>query len=190
MNGSGSSASPATRRVTQFSLLVAMAVVLHVVEGSFPPPLPAPGAKLGLANIVGLVCLVTLGLRAAISLVVLRTLLGSLVGGTFLGFGFILSFGAGLASTLGMAALAAAGRRRFSIVGISLFGALVHNLVQLTLAAAIVRHYGLLAYLPYMLLGSLPTGAVTGIAAHAALLTRGNALYRWLGGSPVEPARP
>ena len=167
--------------ITRYALLVAVAVILHVVEGSFPPPLPVPGAKLGLANIVGLIALATLGLRAAVIVVVLRTVLGSLIVGGLFGFGFALSFGAGLASTLGMGLLLAVGRRRFSLIGVSLFGALLHNLTQLTLAALVVRHFGVFAYLPYMLLGSLPTGAATGLAAGAALGMRDAALSRWLG---------
>lgn len=180
-------ARPATafsaRYVAQFSLLVASAVVLHAVEGLFPPLLPVPGAKLGLANVVTLVCLVTMGLRTALLLTVLRTLLGSVVGGGLLGFGFVLSFGAGAVSALAMGALRGVGRERFSLVGISLFGAVAHNLTQLGLAAWIVRHGGLFAYLPYMLLGSVPTGVFTGLASAYALRARGAALARWLGGA-------
>lgn len=174
---------PATAgRVTRLSLLVVAAVVLHAAEGLLPPPLPVPGAKLGLANIVGLVTLVALGPRQALILVVARTVLGSLLGGGLLGFGFALSFGAGIAATAAMILLHRAGGRRFSLIGISLFGAVVHNLAQLSLAALLVGHWGILAYLPYLLLGSLPTGALTGVAAHAALAARGYALGQWLHG--------
>ncbi|MDP2872172.1 MAG: Gx transporter family protein [Bacillota bacterium] len=169
------------RRLTQFSLLVATAVVLHVVESMFPPPLPVPGARLGLANIVSLVCLDAFGARAAFLLAGMRTVLGGLLGGGLLGFGFLLSFGAALASVAGMALLRSVGRERFSIVGLSLFGALVHNVTQLTLAALIVRHAGVFAYLPYMLMGSLPTGALTGVAATYVLRARNAAFAMWLG---------
>lgn len=172
-----------TRRLTRFAMLVAMAVVLHVVEGMFPPPIPVPGAKLGLANIAGLVCLDAIGLRPALLLTLLRTTLGSLITGSFLGFGFLLSFGAGAVSMVAMGLLKHLGGRRFSLVGISLLGALVHNITQLAIAALIVRNVGILGYLPYMLLGSLPTGAATGVAAYAALETQGSALRRWLAGA-------
>lgn len=174
-----------THALTRFALLVAVAVILHVFEGLFPPPLPVPGARVGLANIVSLICLVSLGPRSAIQLVVLRTVLASLVGGGLLGFGFLLSFVAGLGSVLAMILLRRAGRDLFSLIGLSLFGALVHNLTQLVMAAVIVGHWGLMAYLPYMLLGSLPAGALTGVAAHAALTARNHALDRWLGQGPA-----
>ncbi len=174
-----------TRFLARFAMLVAMAVILHIVEGLFPPPLPVPGAKLGLANIAGLICLEAAGLRPALLLTLSRTVLGSLLTGSLLGFGFLLSFGAGMVSMLSMGVLKGLGGRRFSLIGISLFGALTHNLAQLAIAAIIVRNFGILGYLPYMLLGSLPTGAATGIAAFAALETHGAALRRWLRGVPA-----
>jgi heptaprenyl diphosphate synthase len=176
-----------TSRLTQFSLLVATAVILHAVEGMFPPPLPVPGARVGLANIVSLVCLIAFGARAAFLLAGLRTVLGSLIGGGLFGFGFILSFGAAIVSVAGMALLRAVGRERFSLVGLSLFGALVHNITQLGLAALIVRHAGVFAYLPYMLMGSLPTGALTGVAATYVMMARNATLALWLGTAPERP---
>lgn len=177
----GAPIHPQARRLTQFSLLVSSAVILHAVEGMFPPPLPVPGARVGLANIVSLVCLVAFGARAAFLLAGLRTVLGALIGGGLFGFGFILSFGAAIASVAAMASLRAVGRERFSLIGLSLFGALVHNLTQLALAALIVRHAGVFAYLPYMLMGSLPTGAITGVAAAYVLSARNAAFSVWLG---------
>lgn len=178
----GRSSASRTKYLARFALLLAVATILHIVEASFPPPLPVPGAKLGLANIVSLVCLVVLGLRPALLLTVLRTILGSLLQGSLLGFGFVLSFGAGLASTLAMGLLHRGFGRRFSLVGVSLFGALTHNLTQLALAGLVVSHFGIISYLPYMLLGSLPTGAMTGLAAIVALNAQDAALRHWLTG--------
>jgi hypothetical protein len=50
----------------------------------------------------------------------------------------------------------------------------------LALAGLVVNHFGIISYLPYMLLGSLPTGAMTGLAAIAALDARSAALRHWL----------
>jgi heptaprenyl diphosphate synthase len=178
--GGGRDGGPRTPRLALFAALLGLALVLHVVESWFPPPLPVPGAKLGLANVISLVGLVILGLPAALGLAALRAVLGSLISGSFLSFGFLLSFGAALASVTAMWLLSATGKGRFSLVGLSLGGALVHNLTQLGLAAVIVRQIALFGYLPYMLLGSLPTGALTGLAATYALRARGAALATWL----------
>ena len=64
------------------ALLVGLGVVLHRLEALLP--LPTPWVKLGLANIMTLIALVFLGFRAAVEVTLLRVLLGSVLGGTFL----------------------------------------------------------------------------------------------------------
>jgi len=61
--GSRSFFPPADRRaylVSQMGLLVALGLVLQIIEGTIPPILPLPGAKLGLANLATVIALVTL----------------------------------------------------------------------------------------------------------------------------------
>ena len=41
-----------TSRIVYIGLLVAQALVLHIVERSIPVPFITPGAKLGLANLI------------------------------------------------------------------------------------------------------------------------------------------
>ena len=41
-----------TKRLTRNSMLTAIAFTIFVVELQIPPPVPIPGVKLGLANIV------------------------------------------------------------------------------------------------------------------------------------------
>ena len=74
-------ASPATA-IAILALLVAMGVLLHRVEAVLP--LPSPWIKLGLSNIMTLVALVFLGFRDALTVTVLRVILGSVLAGTFL----------------------------------------------------------------------------------------------------------
>ena len=69
-------------RITTLSLIVALGVVLHRLEILIP--LPSPWIKLGLANVMTLVTLVFFGLRDAVTVTLLRIMLGSIVGGTFL----------------------------------------------------------------------------------------------------------
>ena len=77
------------RRMAVIALLVGLGVVLHRLEAMLP--LPTPWVKLGLANIMTLVALVFLGFRAAVEVTLLRVLLGSVLGGTFLSPTFFLS---------------------------------------------------------------------------------------------------
>lgn len=44
-------------------MLVALSVLFHMVESMIPLPLPVPGFRLGLANIVGLIALYCLILK-------------------------------------------------------------------------------------------------------------------------------
>lgn len=162
---------PSDRRaylVSQMGLLVALGLVLQIIEGSIPPILPLPGAKLGLANLATVIALVTLGPWEALAVNVLRCLLGGLLRGSFVGLA--LSLTAGTAATLVMAALYSLGPRPFSLTGISIAGAVTHNAVQLWVAMWLVGFPGLKYYLPYLLLIALPTGFFIGVAARRLAL--------------------
>lgn len=154
--------------LSKIALLVSLACVLQITESLIPHPIP--GLRLGLANIITLIALVNLGFGSAIEVTVLRTLLSSFMMGTFMSPTFILSFSAGLMSTLIMGLLYWLSRlsrhHLFSIVGISIAGALLHNLVQLYLAYIIlVKHPGIFVFLPWLCIGAVFTGWVTGIIA-------------------------
>ncbi|HHW54788.1 MAG: Gx transporter family protein [bacterium] len=153
-----------TKKMVQLSLLVAVGIALHVFEAMLPVNvLPVPGAKLGLANIVTLLTLVLLGYREALGVVLLRSLLASLIAGTFLTTTFYLSFAGALGSGLIMGLLYHLSRGRLSLVGISISGAVVHNVSQLLVAAQLIQQAGIFMYLPYLLLFALPTGYFNGL---------------------------
>jgi heptaprenyl diphosphate synthase len=149
-----------TRRLVYLSLLLAMATALHVLEGLFPIPLPFPGVKLGLANIVTLLVLYLYDLRAGLTVAIARVLLGSLLGGTFLSPGFLLGLTGAVVSKMVMALLVK--KTGFSALGISLAGAIGHNLGQLVMAALLLQSQAIFFYLPFLLLAAIPTGLVTG----------------------------
>ena len=167
---------PADRRaylVSRMGLLVALGLVLQIVEGTIPPILPLPGAKLGLANLATVIALVTLGPWEALAVNVLRCLLGGLLRGSFIAL--TLSLSAGTAATLVMAALYQLGPRAVSLTGISIAGAVTHNAVQLGIAMWLVGFPALKYYLPYLLIIALPTGFFIGIAARKLALSLGRA---------------
>ena len=74
-----------TKKLAIIAMLVAQASILHFVESLLPNPIPIPGVKLGLANIITLLALVVFDFRTAINITVLRTILGSLLSGLYLG---------------------------------------------------------------------------------------------------------
>jgi heptaprenyl diphosphate synthase len=180
--GSRSFFPPADRRaylVSQMGLLVALGLVLQIIEGTIPPILPLPGAKLGLANLATVIALVTLGPWEALAVNVLRCLLGGLLRGSFIGL--TLSLTAGTAATLVMAALYSLVPRTFSLTGISIAGAVTHNAVQLWVAMWLVGFPGLKNYLPYLLLIALPTGFFIGVIARRLAMAIGRAIPEEVG---------
>jgi len=159
---------PKDHKIYQIALLVALACILQISESMIPHPIP--GLRLGLANMVTLTTLVLFGFRHALEVALIRTILSSLIIGTFMSPGFILSFSAAIASTLIMGLFywlsGLNARFRFSIIGISIVGAFCHNMVQLFLAYfLLVKHSGIFVFFPWLSIGALATGWVVGIVA-------------------------
>lgn len=157
-----------TDNTYKIAFLVAISCVLQISESLIPHPIP--GLRLGLANVITLIALVTIGWRCALEVTILRTILSSFIMGTFMSPTFILSFSGGIVSTLVMGLfywLSRFHRRyRLSIVGISVVGALTHNIVQIYLAYLIlIKHPGVFVLFPWLTIGAVFMGWVTGLAA-------------------------
>ncbi|OGW36268.1 MAG: hypothetical protein A2Y97_07485 [Nitrospirae bacterium RBG_13_39_12] len=149
----------------RIALLSAYALALHGFESLFPTPVP--WLRLGLANIITLTALVLYGIRVAITVTLIRVILSSLFTGTFLGPAFILSLGGGVTSTLAMGIVLSITPRLFSIIGLSLIGALFHNIAQLILAYLlfIQRIEAILLISPIIIFLGSVTGTVNGIVS-------------------------
>lgn len=147
-----------TRRTVYLGLMVGLALGLHIFEAMLPLPHLFPGAKLGLANIVSLYVILNFGVKEAVLISLLRTVLGSLFAGTFLTITFFLSFTGGVASAIVMGLVYLLLKDHVSVIGISILGALTHNVAQILVAAYFVGTFGIIVYLPYLLVFALPTG--------------------------------
>ncbi|MBS3995469.1 MAG: Gx transporter family protein [Alkaliphilus sp.] len=154
-----------TKKLAHLSLLTAVGIAIHIIESFIPLPIQGvPGAKLGLANIVNLITLVVFGFKEAIVVAVLRCFVGALGTGAVTGFFFSL-LGA-LASTVVMFIAYKFGSKKFSLIGVSIFGALSHNIAQLSVAGIIINNILVFSYLPIMTLTSLFTGYFVGLTAN------------------------
>lgn len=153
-----------TNKLVLFSLLVTLGTALHTMEILLPNLLVLPGAKLGLANIVTLMALFIYGVKEAMAVSVLRVLFASLLTGTLFSVGFLLSLAGAVFSLVVMGALVRY-LPVFSIIGVSIAGAIAHNIGQILLAAWILQTKYILFYLPFLLLAGVPTGFLTGSAA-------------------------
>ena len=156
--------------VLHIALLSAYAVGLHSIEALIPTPVP--WLRLGLANIITLTTLYLYGLKAGMIVTLTRIVIRSLLAGTFLGPSFIMSLGGGVASTLVMWALKSLFGRLSGPVGLSICGALTHNIAQMFLAYLLfVRQIKAIVIIsPFILGAGLVTGIVNGMAT--ALIIR------------------
>ncbi|MEI7542932.1 MAG: Gx transporter family protein, partial [bacterium] len=150
------------------ALLVTCAAILQMAESFFPQPVP--GIKLGLANMITIVALVDLGFMSALEIAVLRTIVSSLLLGTFLTPTFVLSFASAITSSITMgAAYAILSKMKtpiLSLIGISILGAVVHNMTQISLVyLLIIKHTGVFMLLPWLGISGVIMGWVTGVIA-------------------------
>ena len=153
------------RRITRIALLTALSLILFVLEGFLPLPLPVPGAKLGLAAIVTLIALCILPMHGAALVLMLRILLASFFGGGVAPM--LYSLAGGAASFAAMALLKQ--HTQLSIVGISAAGGFLHNMAQLLVAAAVMQTTALFFYAPVLGFVGILTGILIGISARSIL---------------------
>ena len=159
---------PRLHRLLTFVMLLAMAMGLQVLEAMIPPPVPLPGIKLGLANLMTVIAILMLGPVSGVLLAATRSILSSLILGTFLSVGFFLSVGGAIASAIVIVLALRWLRPMLSLIGVSVLGALTHNTVQLALAWVFFIQQGVLFYyLPVLWILALISGTATGLVLQA-----------------------
>lgn len=142
-------------------MLVALAFVLSYIETLIPINLGIPGAKLGLANLVVMVALYTLGTKEAFALSMVRILL---TGFTFSSMAAMLySFAGGILSFVVMALVKKT--KLFSATGVSVLGGIAHNAGQIFVAMWVLDTATLIYYLPVLAITGIVSGTVIGLLA-------------------------
>lgn len=146
--------------IAKLGLLTAVAIVLGYFEYLLPVT-GIPGVKLGLANTVLLYALYLIDVPSAILLMFLKVgLSGLLFGGPA---AMLYSLAGGALSLLVM--ILARKSKGLSVVGVSVLGAVSHNIAQMIVACFIVETRAILAYLPVLLFAAAVTGTLTGLIA-------------------------
>lgn len=153
-----------TRRIVLLALFVSQALVLSIIESWIPIPAVVPGVKLGLANIITMVIIVFFNFSDALLVVIVRSILTSIFAGgpTVLFF----SLSGGILSTVIMAFLYKRFSRLFSIIGISIAGAMTHNVGQLAAASVFMRELAVFTYLPVLFVSGIIMGCFVGICSN------------------------
>lgn len=146
------------------ALCIALSLILSFVDSQIPMPIPVPGVKLGLANVVVLVVLEYMGEKSAFALAIGKALLvGFLFGNlSMIVYSLCGSIGAFFAMVL-------AKKFKLSIIGMSVCGAVFHNMGQIAAAAIILRSNGLFYYASILIVVGVIVGILTGFCAALTL---------------------
>ncbi len=150
-------------KIIFLSLLVSIGLALSVLESAIPLPITVPGAKLGLSNMVILVTLVIFGFKEAFIVGILKSIVLVLITGSI--SSLIYSLAGSILSCITMYIVYKYFSRIFSLIGVSIFGAVAHNFAQVTVASAMMYNYRIYSYLPILLLTSLFTGYFVGLSS-------------------------
>lgn len=156
-------------RIAYISIFTAATIALFAIETYIPRP--APGIRLGLANIFILLVLLSYGYKEALLVGILKSVIGSIILGRLLSPSFLLSI-SGTIVSITIMEIAIRYVRGLSLVGISILGAESHIITQILIISSLFLGKASIYYLlpPYILL-SLITGSITGVVTYL-LFTR------------------
>lgn len=157
------------QKMALLGILTAGAIVIAILE-SFIPSIGIPGVKLGLANIVILIILYELGVIEAVIVNLLRVLVVGFVRGTFLSMGFLMSL-TGAVFSLGIMIIFYLLIKKFSIIGVSVIGAVFHVFGQILIAMFFLGTAYIVLYLPFIAISAIITGVFVGIVAQLIIKT-------------------
>lgn len=146
------------KKLTQLAMLTGVALIIFIVELQIPNPFPIPGIKLGLANIITVYALYNYRAGEVMMIVFTRILLAAMFSGNMMALLYSLS-----GSILCLAGMLIFKRiiDEKHIWIASVFGAVLHNIGQIAVAV-IIMGFGVLAYLPFLLVSGCLAGAFTG----------------------------
>ncbi len=148
-----------TKRLTYVTMLSALAIVINLVESYFIPPIQF-GIRFGLANIISLITIKTLGAKEMLVVNAMRVVIASLLMGTIFGSAFFISFGGVLVSSFIIIALH---RLNASLWFTSMMSAIGHSLGQVLVVIYLYHQSAVIAILPILAISSIATGLLTGI---------------------------
>ncbi len=146
-------------------VFIALALVLSYLETLIPLNFAVPGIKLGLANLVTIVAMFKLGLKPAILISLGRIVLSGILFGNITIIIYSLA-GAGL-SIIVMFIVKKI--KAFSVTGISICGAVSHNMGQIIVAAVVMENANILYYMLVLCITGAVAGTFIGILASIIL---------------------
>ncbi len=151
-----------TKKLTLLSIFTAAALVLSYVEMLLPSIYSAvPGIKIGLANIVIIFLIYKFSFKSAALVSFIRVALVSLLFGNAMVF--VYSLAGAVLSLCFMAILKKI--NRFSVVGVSIVGAVAHNLGQIITAIILMETLQIGYYMVVLSISGTLAGIAVGIVS-------------------------
>lgn len=154
------------KKLTTMAMLTAISMIVFLIEAQIPLPIAIPGVKLGVANVITLFAIWTLGRREAGAILLIRIVLGNLIVGNVMGM--LYSLAGGVLCWVIMCLLKPVTSRNHIWV-MSIFGALGHNAGQLAVAVFVSGTPSIAFYAPVLILAGMITGFFTGQCAQLVL---------------------
>lgn len=154
-----------SHRIAFLGMFIAIAMVLSYVESLIPLSFAVPGIKLGLANMVTIIVIFKMRVADAWIVAIVRVILSSILFGNMTVM--LYSLAGAFASLMVMTIF-----RRinfFSMVGVSILGAVCHNAGQIATAAWLLRNSSIFYYIPALMVSGCIAGVCIGIAGAAVI---------------------
>ena len=142
-----------------------MAIVLSIAESVYIGPVFYM-VRLGLANIIALITIKIMGVREMIAVNVMRVVISTLMRGMIFSSTFWISLGGVVLSSI---ALILMDKLKSSLMFTSIICSIMHSVGQVIVVCLFYMQSGVAVILPYLLLGSIPMGILTGLTAQLVL---------------------
>lgn len=154
-----------TKHFVYLALFSAMAIVLSLIESIYIGPIFFM-VRIGLANIVALVTVKILGVKEMIIVNTMRVVISTLMRGMIFSSTFWISLGGVVLSSIVLILL---DRMNSSLMFTSVMMSIAHSVGQVIVVCFFYMQARVAAILPYLLLGSIPMGILTGITTQLVL---------------------
>jgi heptaprenyl diphosphate synthase len=153
------------KKIALTAMLSAFSLIAFMLEHLLPP-LILPGAKIGFANVFVLLALIILGEKSAFSVVIIKSVLGSIFSGNV--SAILYSLPSGIIALI-FETILLYRAEKFSVISVSVLGAVITSIIQNVIFCLMTNAIEYLTYLPYLALTGVIAGAIVGLTVFAVV---------------------
>jgi heptaprenyl diphosphate synthase len=152
-----------TKKIALLGIISALTFSLSALDSVISAPLPL-GVRIGVANIVVMLTILTVGKKEGFIITLLKSLFILVTKGITAS---LLSLSGGILAFLITILLLKSEKN--SLILISVLSALTHNVGQIIMASVIMKNINTLFYLPVLIVSAIITGTITGSVIKAVM---------------------